>query len=74
MSEVAVKATLADRMATLMSIADMELAGHKTTAQKIRFLASTQEKEDRGAIAKHLGIRYQWVRNVLITPIKSTAE
>lgn len=24
----------------------------------------------RGEIAKALGIRYQWVRNVLITPVK----
>ena len=38
------------------------------TSQKIRALHA--EGFDRGAIAKHLGKRYQHVRNVLITPIK----
>lgn len=45
-----------------------------TTSSKIRYLAtiyvSDQGVVNRGAIAKILGIRYQWVRNVLITPIK----
>lgn len=39
-----------------------------TTAAKIRYLDSTGMS--RGAIAKKLNIRYQWVRNVLITPLK----
>lgn len=38
------------------------------TSQKIRVLHSAGF--DRGTIAKHLGKRYQHVRNVLITPIK----
>lgn len=29
------------------------------------------EKKTRGEIAKLLEIRYQWVRNVLITPVKN---
>lgn len=39
-------------------------------SQRIRFLRSLQEVENRGEIAKFLGIRYQWVRNVLLTPVK----
>lgn len=44
-----------------------------TMASKIRYLATIYQidgKVDRGAIAKVLDIRYQWVRNVLITPLK----
>lgn len=36
----------------------------------IRYLASCGLR--RGEIAKTLGIRYQWVRNVLITPVKGS--
>lgn len=39
-----------------------------TKSAKIRYLDS--EKFTRGQIAKILGIRYQHVRNVLITPVK----
>jgi len=39
------------------------------TASKIRYLAS--QKMSRGDISRVLGIRYQWVRNVLITPLKN---
>lgn len=39
-----------------------------TTSGAIRALEA--EGKSRGEIAKLLGIRYQWVRNVLITPIK----
>lgn len=42
--------------------------GLTTMSSKIRYLDSTGMP--RGAIAKTLGIRYQWVRNVLITPVK----
>lgn len=50
----------------------------KSTSAKIRYLATkypSTEKgakfpEDRGRIAKILGIKYQWVRNVLNTPLK----
>jgi hypothetical protein len=45
-----------------------------TTAGKIRYLATIyvdqEGKVNRGRIAKILDIKYQWVRNVLITPIK----
>ena len=41
-----------------------------TTSAKIRYLDSQGLK--RGEIAKALGIRYQWVRNVLITPLKKS--
>jgi len=39
-----------------------------TTSAKIRYLDSCGLK--RGEISKVLNIRYQWVRNVLITPLK----
>lgn len=39
-----------------------------TTSSKIRFLDSLGYT--RGDISRILGVRYQWVRNVLITPIK----
>ena len=41
-----------------------------TTSGKIRFLSG--EGFTRGQISKLLGIRYQHVRNVLITPIKKS--
>ncbi len=50
------------------------LNGLTTTAAKVRYLATIYVAEDgtvnRGRIAKILDIRYQWVRNVLITPLK----
>ena len=45
------------------------LATLSTKSAQIRFLHS--QGLSRGQIAKALGIRYQWVRNVLITPLKS---
>jgi hypothetical protein len=45
-----------------------------STAAKVRFMAAVTP--DRGEISRyltaHLGreVRYQWVRNVLITPLK----
>lgn len=44
----------------------IKAAGSKSAL--IRKLAA--EGMSRGAISKHMGIRYQHVRNVLITPIK----
>lgn len=45
-----------------------ELENLPTTSSKIRFLSG--KGLSRGTIAKTLNIRYQHVRNVLITPIK----
>lgn len=45
-----------------------------STAKKIRHLRSLQSKEDRGAIAKYLGIKYQWVRNVLLQDAAKNAS
>jgi hypothetical protein len=42
-----------------------------STAQRVRLLNS--EGMSRGDISRALNIRYQWVRNVLITPLKSAA-
>lgn len=47
---------------------DMELNTLPTTSSKIRYLDS--KNLTRSQIAKELNIRYQHVRNVLITPIK----
>lgn len=66
------KPTMAQRLSVFPKFEDFQAEhGSKPMAQKIRHLASLQEKEDRGAIAKYLGIRYQWVRNVLIQPVKN---
>jgi hypothetical protein len=48
----------------------MHLTGLTTVASKIRYLDSCGLK--RGQIARTLNIRYQWVRNVLITPVKKS--
>jgi hypothetical protein len=45
------------------------LAALATTSAKIRYLHG--EGMDRGTIGRILSIRYQWVRNVLITPLKN---
>lgn len=47
------------------------MAEHKSKSGVIRFLAS--KDFTRGQIAKFMGIKYQFVRNVLITPVKKTA-
>jgi hypothetical protein len=39
------------------------------TASRVRFLLS--EGYSRGDVSRILGIRYQWVRNVDITPLKN---
>jgi hypothetical protein len=40
-----------------------------SVAARVRFLSS--QGMSRGDISRVLGIRYQWVRNVLITPLKN---
>jgi len=46
-----------------------ELVKYTTTSSKIRYLASCNLS--RSEISKMLNIRYQHVRNVLITPLTS---
>jgi hypothetical protein len=46
-----------------------ELESLTSTAAKVRYLAATGMS--RGDISRVLNIRYQWVRNVLITPLKN---
>lgn len=41
----------------------------ETTASQIRYLNSLGYS--RGDISRILNIKYQWVRNVLITPLKN---
>lgn len=48
---------------------ETELSVMTQTASKIRFLAA--KGFSRGDISRVLNIRYQWVRNVLITPLKN---
>jgi DNA-binding CsgD family transcriptional regulator len=45
------------------------LDGMTQTASRVRYLLS--EGHSRGDVARILGIRYQWVRNVAITPLKN---
>ena len=60
----------AKKVAPKLSKAQSEhLATLTQTASKIRYLAS--ERMPTGDIARALDIRYQWVRNVLITPLKN---
>ena len=59
--------TVASTAAPVESYAD-HLASLTTKSAQIRFLHA--QGLSRGQIAKALGIRYQWVRNVLITPLK----
>jgi hypothetical protein len=44
------------------------LSEMKTMSEKIRYLSNVGY--DKGDISRILDIRYQWVRNVLITPLK----
>lgn len=65
------KAAVATEVAsTFDAAAYIKECGTKSAA--IRKL--TAEGKDRGEVAKLLGIRYQHVRNVLITPIKKQKE
>lgn len=59
-------------MSALTKAQASKLDSFETTSAKIRFLNSLDWT--RGAIAKHLGIRYQHVRNVLITPVTKARE
>ena len=55
-------------MNTKVESFDKELESLNTISSKIRFLNG--KGYSRSMIAKNLNIRYQHVRNVLITPIK----
>lgn len=56
---------------TTLNKSNLTKLTHLTTkSDKIRYLDHLGLT--RGQIAKHLGIRYQHVRNVLITPVKKT--
>jgi hypothetical protein len=43
-----------------------------STAARVRYLATITTS--RGDISRFLDIRYQWVRNVLETPLKTVAK
>jgi hypothetical protein len=47
-----------------------KLEGMTQMASKIRYLLG-EFNGSRGDVARTLGIRYQWVRNVAITPLKN---
>lgn len=50
-------------------VVKVDLTGYTTTSAKIRALSAAGHS--RMEISKILNIKYQWVRNVLITPIKT---
>ena len=54
---------------TIKADLELGLAQLTTTSAKIRYL--TAEGLSRGDIGRLLGIRYQWVRNVQLTPLKN---
>lgn len=51
--------------------ASIDLSQYKTKSEAIRALAASGMS--RGDIAKTMNIRYQHVRNVLVTPLKKQA-
>jgi DNA-binding CsgD family transcriptional regulator len=53
----------------LTAAVQAELAAMTQTSSRIRFLLAAGYP--RGDVARILGIKYQWVRNVEITPLKS---
>lgn len=55
--------------ATLNKDVQAKLDGLTQMASRIRLLDA--EGFSRGDISRILNIRYQWVRNVLITPLKN---
>jgi hypothetical protein len=55
--------------AKLSKAQDDTLAAMTQTSSKIRFLLA--EGFSRGDVARILSIKYQWVRNVEITPLKN---
>ena len=59
-------------MKKLTKAQNTKLNSFTTKSAKIRYLDSLDYS--RGEIAKALNIRYQHVRNVLITPIKNARE
>lgn len=54
---------------TLTGTQKTEFDNLPTKSAKIRYLNAKGWK--RGDIAKHMGIRYQHVRNVLVMPVKN---
>lgn len=61
----------ADKGTVSMTMEQLESLGLKSKSSVIRYLAGAGYT--RSAIAKFLNIRYQHVRNVLITPLKTGA-
>lgn len=55
-----------------IKVQEEKLNSFSTVSGKIRYLASLGMS--RGDIARKLGIRYQWVRNVLIQEVKNPKE
>lgn len=51
-----------------IAVTEADVAALPSMASKIRFCLAQGMK--RGEVAKFLGIRYQWVRNVELTPLK----
>ncbi len=60
------------RVKNTYNISKLKKMGLQLTSSQIRFLSA--EGWDRADIAELLGIRYQHVRNVLITPVTQPLE
>lgn len=69
MSKTTKTSTTTTTPSTTNKIDQIDLTNYSTTSSKIRYLHSLNFT--RGQISKHLNIRYQHVRNVLITPVKN---
>lgn len=59
-------------MKALTKAQSAKIASFETTSAKIRYLAHLGY--DRGPSAKILGIKYQWVKNVLDMKVKTPKE
>jgi type II secretory pathway component PulF len=62
-------ATVDQVVAGGMSVEQL-MAKHKTKSDAVRYLSGTGMTT--GQIAKFMGMRYQHVRNILVTPLKKT--
>lgn len=71
--ETSVEATETSKVAVVINHNYEELLTKlKSKSAVVRFLDA--EKHSRASIAKFCGIRYQHVRNILVTPLKKGAE
>lgn len=71
-TEVVTETIETSKVEVSMDTVENLMKEHKTKSGVVRYL--TAQGHTRAAIAKHLGIRYQHVRNILVTPLKKVDE